>query len=270
MPRSVSTRLDTGIEIHHHEAGEGDPVIFIHGAGPGASGLSNYQNNYSYFAERGFRVLMPDLVGWGQSSKPSGVTYNYELLGGSLRSWLRSLGIDRCSIAGNALGGGVGISLALGHPELVEHLVLLAPVGLAEPESYAPTPGMATLLEVVAGGRPISVEAMRKLFGRIFHDPAGIDDRVIAERTAMANSQPEDLFRSLDLPPHRDRLGELACPILMFWGESDAFCPVQTSYNLLRACPNSRLVVFAACGHWVQVERTDLFNRLTVDFLRCE
>lgn len=266
--KSVTTKLDSGLEIHHYEAGEGDAVVFLHGGGPGASGLSNYQGNYQYFTDRGYRALMPDLVGWGQSSKPSGVPYDYDLLAGSLISWLEELGIDRVSVVGNSLGGAVAIYMALTKPELVGNLILLAPAGIAEPEVYAPMPGIATLFKIATGERPLKPSALRELFEMMYHDPAGIDDKVVEERAAVANTQPDDLFARLDLPTHKDRLGGIRCPVLMLWGAADKFCPLETSRNILDACENSRLVAFASCGHWVQVEKPGLFNRLTLDFLQ--
>lgn len=264
---SRTTKLPSGIEIHHHEAGAGRPLVFVHGGGPGASGLSNYQGNHSYFASRGYRVLMPDLVGWGGSTKPADVTHDYDLLCGSLAAWLAALGISRCAITGNALGGAVAMRLALDQPDLVEKLVLIAPSALAPPETYAPMPGLQALIGMVRGPRPFPVESMRNLFTLMYHDPSGIDDRVVAERTQAAAAQRPDLFMKLSLPTLQDRLHEIRSPMLLFWGLSDRFCPWESSRNLLVACPAARMVAMGDSGHWVHVEKAGLFNRLALDFL---
>ncbi|MFA5937840.1 MAG: alpha/beta hydrolase [Sinimarinibacterium sp.] len=260
--------LSGGLELHYHEAGRGEPLVFLHGGGPGASGQSNYQRNFTYFAERGYRVLMPDLIGWGQSSKPAGLTYNFELLAGSLRAWLRALNIERCSFVGNAMGGSVALSLALDTPALVSRLVLLAPAGIADPQMYAQMPGLKALITLVTGGRPYTAESMRELFALMYHSPLDIDERVVAERTAAANTQPADLYANLKLDSHKDRLHELSCPTLLFWGASDNFCPLESSSGFLKQCSGARLVAVAACGHWLHFEQAELFNRLTLDFLR--
>lgn len=266
---SKIAKLESGLEIHYHEAGEGKPVVFLHGAGPGASGLSNFQDNYGYFAENGYRALMPDVVGWGQSSKPTGVTYDYELLAGSLKDWLASLGIDKCSLVGNSMGGALALSLTLDHPELVEKLVLLAPAAIAEPDPSAEMPpGLQALFAVVSSEEKITIEAMTSIFELMYHDPSGLDEQVIAARTEVANTQPRDVYTNLQLGSHVDRLSEIGCETLIFWGASDKFCPLETSINLLDNIPRSRLVTMASCGHWVQVEKAELFNRLTVDFLQ--
>lgn len=266
--RSRVTKVASGLDIHHHESGEGTPLVFLHGGGPGASGLSNFQGNHAYFARRGYRVLMPDLPGWGQSSKPAGVKYNYELLCGSLVEWMQSLGIGECDLAGNAMGGAVALRLALDRPALVRSLVLIAPAAIGDPESYLPMPGLQALIGLVRGPRPIPVESMRSLFRLMLHDPADIDDAVVAERTRAANTQAPDLFANLDLRNLKDRLHEIKAPTLLFWGASDQFCPLESSVHFLRQCPSSRLVALAACGHWVHVEKADVFNRMAHDFLQ--
>lgn len=265
---SHTTKIVSGWEVHHHETGKGRPLVLLHGGGPGASGLSNYHGNAGYFAERGYRVLMPDLIGWGQSSKPTGVKHDHELFAGSLAAWLQALDLAECDVAGNAMGGAIAIRLALDHPGLVRRLVLIAPAGIGDPAVYAAMPGIHALIALVRGGRPITVESMRTLFRLMLHDPADIDDEVVKERTKAANLQAPDLFANLDLRNLKDRLHEIAQPTLVFWGASDQFCPLETSHELLRRCPTSRLVAVAACGHWVHVERAALFHRLTDDFLR--
>ncbi|HKY91040.1 MAG TPA: alpha/beta fold hydrolase, partial [Nevskiaceae bacterium] len=123
---SVVTRLSSGIEIHHHESGAGRALLFLHGGGPGASGLSNFQSNYAALTAGGYRVLMPDLPGWGQSSKPSG-TLDYAFLCGTLGAWLDAIGVSRCVVVGNALGGALALRIAMDQPARVSHLVLVAP-----------------------------------------------------------------------------------------------------------------------------------------------
>jgi 4,5:9,10-diseco-3-hydroxy-5,9,17-trioxoandrosta-1(10),2-diene-4-oate hydrolase len=264
---SVVTRLSSGIEIHHHEAGAGRSLVFLHGGGPGASGLSNFQSNYAALAAGGYRVLMPDLPGWGQSSKPADILLDYAFLCGTLGTWLDTIGVSRCVVVGNALGGALALRLAMDQPARVSHLVLVAPAAIAPPEAYGAMPGMQALIGIVRGPRPIPAESMRKLFSFMYDDPVAVDDRVVTERTQAAAGQPDDLFARLALSSLQDRLHEITAPQLVFWGLTDRFCPWESSRNLLGACRAARLVTFAACGHWAHVEQATHFNRLTLDFL---
>lgn len=81
IPVGKHARTAKGYDIHYHEAGAGgDPIVFIHGAGPGASGYSNFKRNYPFFAEQCFRAIVPDLPGYGLSSKPEDVAYTLDFL----------------------------------------------------------------------------------------------------------------------------------------------------------------------------------------------
>jgi len=68
-----------GYDIHIQEKGSGPTVVFIHGSGPGASGGSNFRENIDAFVEAGYRVILPDLIGYGASSKPEGIDYTRQL-----------------------------------------------------------------------------------------------------------------------------------------------------------------------------------------------
>jgi pimeloyl-ACP methyl ester carboxylesterase len=70
IPEGRYVTTDGGLSIHYHEAGSGEPIVFLHGSGPGASGYSNFKGNYSVFAANGYRAIVPDLPGFGLSSKP--------------------------------------------------------------------------------------------------------------------------------------------------------------------------------------------------------
>ena len=83
-----------GYDIHLKEAGSGPAVVFIHGSGPGASGSSNFRRNIDAFVDAGFRVILPDLIGYGASSKPEGIDYTLELFTDTLYDALRQHGIE--------------------------------------------------------------------------------------------------------------------------------------------------------------------------------
>ena len=99
-------RVAGGYDIQVAEAGVGPVVVFIHGSGPGASGASNFRDNWPAYVKAGFRVILPDMIGYGASSKPEGIDYTLQLFTDTLYEALRAHGVERAALIGNSLGGG--------------------------------------------------------------------------------------------------------------------------------------------------------------------
>ena len=128
---SSSVTLDVqGRRIHLTEAGHGPPLLMLHGGGPGASGMSNYSRNAIALAER-FRVIVPDMPGYGSSSKGINAEDPFGDLANSMLGLLDALQIDRAHVMGNSLGGACALRMALDRPERVGRLVLMGPGGVA-------------------------------------------------------------------------------------------------------------------------------------------
>jgi 4,5:9,10-diseco-3-hydroxy-5,9,17-trioxoandrosta-1(10),2-diene-4-oate hydrolase len=268
VPEGKYADIGGGLRIHYQEAGEGAPVLFLHGSGPGASGYSNFRRNYPYFAARGFRALAPDTLGFGYSSKPDDRDYTLDHLAGAVERLARVLGIERCAIVGNSHGGAMAIKLALDHPELVSSLVLMAPGGLEVREAYAKMEGIRAMMKVFLGPEGITREGMRKVFGLQLHDPRTLTEEILDERMQIALTQPRRVLASMAVPDLAPELSRIRCPVFAFWGMNDRFCPVSGATTIAERCPRARVMLLSECGHWVMVEHTDLFNRLSVDFLR--
>jgi 4,5:9,10-diseco-3-hydroxy-5,9,17-trioxoandrosta-1(10),2-diene-4-oate hydrolase len=258
--------IGDGLRIHDHDVGTGPVLLWLHGSGPGASGHSNFKKNYPFFAERGFRNLVIDNLGFGYSSKPD-TDYTLDFVTGGVRRFLDRLGVERCAVVGNSHGGAVSIQLALDEPARVERLVLMAPGGLEEREAYRKMSGIRTMMKVFFGPDGINRDTMRTVFGLQLFDPSLLDDETLDERVAVALQQPKCVMASLHVPHLSPRLGELTCPVLGWWGMDDNFCPSTGAVTLAKTCRDARVTMLSRCGHWVMVEHTSLFNRQTLDFL---
>jgi len=143
--------VQTGqVRMHYLEFGkQGDPVVvFLHGSGPGNSAWANFHLNKDAFVAAGYRVIMPDMVGFGYSDKPLNLgDYTLKLFCDTLMAGLTAIGISKCSFVGNSLGGGVAIQVALDNPDFVEKLILMGP-GCLEPQGdYWGMPGIAKMME---------------------------------------------------------------------------------------------------------------------------
>jgi len=258
-----------GYSIHLKETGSGPAAVFIHGSGPGASGSSNFRQNIDAFVAAGFRVILPDLIGYGASSKPEGIDYPLQLFTDTLYDALQQHGISKAHLVGNSLGGGVAIQLTLDHPEFADKLVLMAPGCVAEQASYFTMPGIAKMVSNF-GGPEFNLDEQRRLIGNLLHPDFAdkIPEELVAERFAVARTQPKDVLMRMKTPNLGLRLAEVKQPVFVMWGLNDEFCPESHARLFLDACDNVRCLTFARTGHWVQVERAAEFNAYGTEFLR--
>lgn len=255
--------------VHYHDAGpEGarEALVFLHGAGAGASGYSNFKTNYPVFAKAGYRTLVPDLLGYGLSSKPDIPMYDLDFFVAGVKGLVDALGVRRVTLIGNSLGGAVALGYALAHPQDVDKLVLLGPGGVEDLDAYMAMPGMAHMFEVYKSGK-VGAEAMREIFHAMLYDPSQLDEATIQERAPLAALQTKAARSILKVPNMTTRLGELRCPVFCIWGANDQFNPVGGAMKIAQGVPNARVEIVSHCGHWVQVEHRELFNRLCLDFL---
>ena len=269
LPVGSYATLDNGLTLHYLDIGSGPVVVWLHGSGPGASGFSNFKGNYPAFAQAGYRNIVLDLPGFGRSDKPTDVNYDLDFFVSSLQGFLDKVGIDRCTLLGNSLGGAIALGAALAYPVRVEKLVLMAPGGVEERESYFKMPGILRMVEVFAQG-PMGVEEMRHVMSLQLFDSSQLDENLLKERVAVAVTQPANLFSTMMVPNMTERLGEIQVPILGFWGTNDLFNPPAGALKILDNAPNARFIMLNRCGHWVQVEHQTLFNRECITFLRDE
>lgn len=257
-----------GYDIHVKEAGSGPDVVFIHGSGPGASGASNFRQNIDAFVAAGFRVILPDLIGYGASSKPEGLDYTLQLFTDTLYDALRQHGVNKAVLVGNSLGGGVALQMTLDHPEFAEKLVMMAPGCVAERESYFVMPGIAKMVSNF-GGPDFNLAEQKRLVSNLVHPDfvPNISDELVAERFAVASTQPKDVIVRMRTPDLSPRLGEISQPIFVLWGLNDEFCPESHARLFLDKCVDVRAITFNRTGHWVQVERAAEFNAYSIAFI---
>ncbi|OQC15948.1 alpha/beta fold hydrolase [Candidatus Skiveiella danica] len=263
-------------QIHLHEFGAGPPVLMLHGGGPGASGLSNYARNIDALASR-FRVLVPDLPGYGGSSKGVNSEDPFGDLAAAMLALLDALGIDRAHVVGNSLGGACALRMALEQPGCVDRLVLMGPGGIGISQA-APTEGLKRLLGYYAGEGPTLEKLRTFICEDLVFDGSRIPEAVLRERfeasidpEVLASPPlraPKDLeaFRRLDflLDP---RLPALAHRTLVLWGTADRVNPATGAMALQARMPACDAYLFSRTGHWVQWERADEFNAVVTAFL---
>ncbi len=267
LPEGNYAQLANGHTIHYLDQGSGPAVVFLHGSGSGASGHSNFKFNYPFLAGNGYRVIVPDLIGYGYSDKPDDVEYHIDFFVECVKQTLDAIGVEKVTLIGNSLGGAIAIRYALTYPELVEKLNLMAPGGIEDQPSYFTMPGMQIMKEVFTGGP--SKERLEEFIRRgLVYDDSLVDEQLVNERWGIAQQQNTQVITSMVVPNMEDQLGELRCPIIAFWGANENMMPETGIAKLTKKCKNIRLTIVSECGHWVMVEHKDLFNRMTLDFLQ--
>lgn len=261
-------RVSGGYDIHVKSAGEGPVVVFIHGSGPGASGASNFRDNWPVFVEAGFQVILPDLIGYGASSKPEGIDYTLQLFTDSLYEALIAHGVSDAVLIGNSLGGGVALQMTLDHPGFANRLILMAPGCIEEQADYFKMPGITKMVSNF-GGPDFNLDEQRRLIGNLVHPDfaSRITKTLVEERFAVARTQPKDVLMRMRTPNLGPRLGEIDLPILVLWGLNDEFCPESGARHFLDQCKDARCMTFTRTGHWVQVERAAEFNTHALGFI---
>ncbi|NLZ77940.1 MAG: alpha/beta fold hydrolase [Gammaproteobacteria bacterium] len=267
LPVGKYAKLDNGLTLHYLDIGDGPVVVWLHGSGPGASGFSNFKGNYPAFDNAGFRNIVLDLPGFGRSDKPDNVNYDLAFFVENLKLLLDNIGITSCTLLGNSLGGAIALGYTLDNPERVDNLILMAPGGVEERETYFEMEGIKRMVEVYAQG-PMGVEQMRQVMTLQLYDSSQLQDSILEERAAVAVTQPANLFTTMMVPNMTERLHEIKCPILGFWGTDDRFNPASGTFKVLENAPHARFTLLNRCGHWVQVEHKELFNRQCLNFLR--
>lgn len=257
------------------EQGEGFPILMLHGGGPGASGLSNYSKNIDALAEK-YRVLIPDMQGYGQSSKGVNRDDPFGDLADAMFGLLDQLKIKQVHIIGNSLGGACGLRMALEQPERVASLILMGPGGINTTKGL-PTKGLNCLLNYYGGKGP-SMDKLRTFIREyLVFDGSQVSESVIRERyeasidpdviAAPPLRRPTGLKGAIRMDFTRDpRLKRCKVPTLVVWGASDLVNRPSGAYSLQKIMPNCDVYLFANTGHWVQWERADAFNRLSLDF----
>ena len=263
-------------DIHFAEAGSGAPLLMLHGGGPGASGAPNYERNIGALA-RQFRVIVPDLPGYGRSSKGLSRDDPFGDCAASMLALVDHLKLARVGVVGNSLGGACGLRMALEQPARVGALVLMGPGGVDTTRSL-PTRGLSHLLDYYAGEGPSREKLQTFIREYLVYDGSRIPDSLI-ERRYQASIDPEVLaspplrapkdleaFRRLDflLDP---RLPALEHRTLVLWGTADRVNPATGAMALQARMPACDAYLFSRTGHWVQWERADEFNAVVTAFL---
>lgn len=259
-----------GIATNYIEAGDGPPLILIHGSGPGVTAFANWNGVLPALGEH-FHCYAPDMVGFGYTEVPADVTdFTLDFWVAHIVGFMDALGIAKASFIGNSYGGGLSLAVAARHPDRVDRFVLMGAAGL----KFAMTDG----LRDVWGYQP-SEANMRRLMETFAHDAGLVTDAIVASRhKASIRPGSHEAYARLFPEPRQEKLDRLAtpeedirripCPALIVHGREDVIVPVDVAYRYSQLLPKSEMHVFGGCGHWTQIEKKDRFLDVVIPFLK--
>jgi 4,5:9,10-diseco-3-hydroxy-5,9,17-trioxoandrosta-1(10),2-diene-4-oate hydrolase len=256
-------------------AGEkGTAVILIHGLG---GFIENWVHNVNALAQQ-HRVYAMDLVGFGRSDKTP-LTHDLNDLVRFINDFMKIQNIEKASLVGNSLGGGLVLQFTLEFPEKVEKLVLVDNAGMGRDVildfKLCSLPFVGELLT-----RP-SLKGTARLWKKIVYDSSLITSELVelSYRLAAQPSAQKALLAPLRaginllgqraelIRPLIDSLAGIIKPVLITWGQQDRIIPVAHARVAVDKIPGARLEIFDRCGHMPQLEHPGKFNKLVLDFL---
>jgi len=266
-PEIGKTVIAAGLKTNYLEAGQGDPVILIHGSGPGVTAYANWRFTIEPLAQK-YRVLAPDIAGFGYTERKSDQQYSLDFWVRHLTEWMDAVGVKKSRFIGNSFGGSLTLAIASRYPERVESFVLMGAAGV----EFELTPE----LDAIWGYEP-SVENMRKIVMSFAYDTSMMTDDLVRSRyEASVRPGYHESFSKMFEAPRQRHIKALATPddqirkiphrAMVVHGRDDKIVPPTNSTKLHSLLKNSDLHMFSNCGHWTQIERKNDFNKLVLDF----
>lgn len=256
-----------GIPTFFARAGEGRPVVLIHGGSPGACALVNWKLNIAPLAEAGFAVHAYDQPGFGRSGVPE--DHSMEFRVAHAVACIEAAGLDRPHLIGNSMGAYIAARIAL-EKRPVGRLVFISSSTLA-PRGSSASQETATMHTRKLRRYEPSLENMRKLTEGTLYDQHLVSDELVRERYEMsAGWRYEAMLERQKAPPATaifDELHRLNSKTMVFWGANDKGAALERAFLLLDVLPDAELHVFKNCAHWVHWDHAERFNRLVGDFL---
>ncbi|HBX79415.1 MAG TPA: alpha/beta hydrolase [Acidimicrobiaceae bacterium] len=277
----MKTVVEKRLQIHGHEVtlregGTGPALLFIHGM----AGSSRTWRKVTADLVSDYHVIAPDLIGHGESAKPMG-DYSLGAYASGLRDLLGLLGVERCTVIGQSLGGGVAMQLAYQHPELVERLVLVGSGGLGREVSWMlrilTLPGAELLMPLIFP--PIAREigtTLGSVLNRFGLLGAHTEEiwQAYASLTGVGNRHAFIKTLRSVIDPGGQSVSALdrvyltaALPTMLVWGDRDPIIPVEHARRAHELMPGSRLEIIEGAGHFPHMENPEEFIALLRSFL---
>lgn len=257
-----------GLRIEYLEGGKGDAVVLLHGFGANKDNWTRFGKHLTSH----FRVIAPDLPGFGESSLAPDGDYTIRVQAERIKAFIRALGIKSLHLGGNSMGGNIAGAYASCYPNDLKSLLLIAPGGIASSEP-------SEMFRRLKDGKPNplvveSIEDYERLLDFVFVKrpfiPRAIKKHLIQEaieHQSLNRTIFKQLRSSVDDPPLETILKGLPVPTFIVWGVQDRVLDVSGAQILEAIIPNAKAEVMDAVGHLPMIEKPEETAALYLSFL---
>ncbi|MEO9308000.1 Alpha/beta hydrolase [Nitrosotalea sinensis] len=248
--------------IRYLEDGNSDrTIVLLHGLG----GYAERWNNLFPFLSKKYRVIAPDLIGYGQSDKPS-VDYTPEFFTKFVFNFMNAVGIKKTFLIGTSLGGQIVIECAASQNDIIEKIILISPAGIMRKST--PTLDAYTMAALYPNKDSVK-NAYQMMVG-----PGKQISETSVERFVNNMSRPNakmvflsTLLGLKNAPDIHDKLASITIPTLVIWGRDDKLIPFEYSQQFVSTIPNCEFVAMDGCGHSPYVEDPEELAKIITKFL---
>ena len=241
-------------ELHYVylEGGQGEPLVLLHGFGANKDTFIRVAR----FLTPHYRVIIPDHIGFGESSHPQNANYSAGAQAVRIRTLAQALGVTKLHLGGNSMGGQISMMYAALYPDEVESLWLLDPGGIWS----APSSGLREII-VKTGENPLmarSKDEFAKIFAFVMADPPFIPRpmlNVIAQERIDNYELEKRIFKEITADPAEKYVTGLKTPTLIVFGDKDRVINPATAEVLHRLMPRSEVIIMSGVGHLPMLEQ---------------
>jgi len=241
-------------ELHYVylEGGQGEPLVLLHGFG----GDKDNFTRVARFLTPHYRVIIPDHIGFGESSHPQDADYSAGVQAARIRTLAKALGITKLHIGGNSMGGHISMMYAALFPDEVNSLWLLDPGGIWS----APSNGLREII-VKTGENPLlarSEDEFAKIFAFVMADPPFIPRpmlNIMAHERINNYELEKRIFKEITADSAEKYVTGLKTPTLIVFGDKDRVINPATAEVLHKLMPRSEVIIMSGIGHVPMIEQ---------------
>lgn len=251
-----------GITTHYLTVGQGFPVVLVHGGGAGAI---QWWSTLASFSEK-FHVYAPDVVGYGESSKPS-ATYDRAYFSEWLSGFVESIGLEQFHLVAASQSGPAAIQFTVNNPQAVAKVVLVDSAGFS---GRIPLGALLGLIWIYTLPTQTALSWQRRY---LVQKPESLDYLLSSYAVGVARMEGgkrafrQGRGRAVERLP-ATLLKSVMSPTLLVWGENDLFFPLRNARSVEKLFSRASLRVLQDAGHLCFLDQPMLFSKVVLDFLK--